>query len=364
MNLSISESNDHLKSVFFEKAYSPLVILNSELVFVDVNNAAETVSGLNRKQFIGKSLLDMFPYLKGTKRLESYKNVLKTGKPLGFDSVSFFTKDGIEHKFMIRAFKIGDFMGISTLDVTTLTDIIGELKNAKTSLQNANEHLKVQNQELEDFSYVVAHDLKAPLSNLKSLIKIVLSTNDISDELYPMVDRIGKVAEVMCSKIRGINDVMAVKSSFGEKHQKILFAEIIENIKLTHSEEIINSRTIIKEDFSKCPFIEYNPSHIDSILLNLMSNALKYRHPNRKLNIKISTKVIKGRTHLFFKDNGIGFDENLATNKIFGLFKRMHTHVDGLGVGLYIIYTIIKKNGGNIKVKSKINIGTEFTIQF
>ncbi len=179
-----------------------------------------------------------------------------------------------------------------------------------------------------------------------------------------MLDRIGKVAEVMCSKIRGINEVMAIKSSFGEKHQKVMFAAVIKNIKLIHSEEIINSRTILKEDFSKCPVIEYNPLHVDSILLNLVSNALKYRHPNRKLSIKISTKVIKGKPHLFFKDNGIGFDENLATNKIFGLFRRMHTHVDGLGVGLYIIYTIIKKNGGEIKVKSKVNVGTEFRIQF
>lgn len=362
MKVSASESNEHLKSVFFENAYSPFVILNSELVFVNINKAAECISGLSKEKFIGKSLLDLFPYLEGTKRLESYKNVLKSGKPLGFDEVSFI-KDGVEHKFMVRAFKIGDFMGISTLDVTTLSDMVGELKTTQVSLKSVNEALKVKNQELEDFSYVVAHDLKAPLTNLKSLLHIILKTNDISNELLPIVDKMEKVAKIMCDKVRAINEVIAVKSSFTNNYKDVVFEELIEKIKLTHSEEITSSRTIIKQDFSKCGSIYYNPLHVDSILLNLMSNALKYRHPNRKLIIKISTKFIQGKTHLIFRDNGIGFNQDLEPNKIFGLFKRMHTHVDGLGVGLYIIHSIIKENGGNIKVKSQVNKGTEFRIQ-
>ncbi|SNR71149.1 PAS domain S-box-containing protein [Maribacter sedimenticola] len=358
---SIDEINNDIKSAFFENAHSPFVILDGDMNFVGVNHAGAKTLGINKENFIGKNLLDIFPYLEGTKRYDAYKKVIETGVPIGFDEL-LFKGANVEFKFMVRAFKIGEYLGVSTLDVTSLVETIAKLKSTQTSLKEVNQNLQRKNQELKDFSYVAAHDLRAPLTNLKSLLEMVLTADPGSTEIYPVVEKMQVVTKVMCDKIRALNQVISIKSNFSEYTEEMVFADVIGKIKLSHSQEIIEGRTIIKEDFSSCPSIEYNPVQLESILQNLMSNALKYRHHNRKLSIRISTKKVNGKTILTFKDNGLGFDQNLA-DKIFLLFKRMHTHVEGLGIGLYIMNSIVSENGGKIEVSSKKNKGTEFRIQ-
>ncbi|MEP2238555.1 MAG: ATP-binding protein [Maribacter sp.] len=362
MNVSDYEIECELKSAFYDKAYSPFVILNKDMDFVDVNEAAISTMGIEKESFIGKNILDVFPYLKDTERYDAYRNVIDTGVTIGFDEL-LFKGEFAESKFMSKAFKIGDYLGITTLDVTHVIGTIEKLKKTQASLTKVNKNLKKKNQELEEFSYVAAHDLRAPLTNLKSLVHMMKDVNPATDSMDPLVDKLSTVAQVMCDKIRALNMVIAIKSSFNGTKEDISFSDAMSNIKSMHSKEIIECRTIIKEDFSSCPQIRYNQAQLTSILDSLMSNSLKYRHPKRKLSIKVETKIVKGKTQLVFRDNGLGFDQDLS-DKIFTLFKRMHTHVDGLGIGLYITNSIINDNGGSIQVKSQVNKGTELTIIF
>lgn len=357
------EFDEDLRGAFFNMAYSPFVILNKDLNFVDINQAGLTAIKITREDFIGKNLLEFFPYLKDTERYQQYKNVLVTGEAIGYDQISFHTDKGVL-KFMIRAFKIGNFIGMSTLDVTGLTNTIDQLKSTKENLQLVNHNLKRKNQELEEFSYVAAHDLRAPLTNIHSLLDMLEAENAIADNSKPVFDKVQEVAKQMCDKIRALNAVIALKTNNDTKKETVNFSEIIDRIKVNQSEEIISSRTIIKEDFTRTPSILYNQIQVESIMQNLISNAVKYKHQNRKPVIFIKTKLVKGKTVMTIKDNGIGFDQSTPPEKIFGLFKRMHTHVNGLGVGLYVTHSIITNNGGEISVKSEINKGTEFKIIF
>ncbi|WP_423998444.1 ATP-binding protein [Maribacter sp. IgM3_T14_3] len=362
MNTSEFDIDCELKSAFFENAYSPFVILNRDLNFVDVNQAGVNTIGISKENFIGKNLLDIFPYLEGTERYDAYKNVIETGVPIGFDEL-LFKGEFTEMTFMSRAFKIGDYLGITTLDVTNVIDVIQKLKSSQTSLTEVNENLKKKNQELEDFSFVAAHDLRAPLTNLKSLLRMALESDITFNEVMPIVEKMNVVTKVMCDKITGLNMVIATKSNFGAPKTTLEFSEVVGKLKTSYSKEIIKDRTIIKEDYSACPSINYNKMQLEGVLQTLMSNALKYRHPKRKLSIKIETKDVNGRVQLSFKDNGLGFEQEFS-DKIFALFKRLHTHVDGLGVSLYIMKTIINENGGTIDVLSQVNKGTEFIIIF
>ncbi|QWX82703.1 PAS domain-containing protein [Cellulophaga sp. HaHaR_3_176] len=363
MDRNIATVENDLKGAFFDMAHSPFVILNKDLVFIDTNQAAISTLNVKREDFIGKSMLELFPYLSGTEKYSAYQKVIETGEPIGLDEVFIHTDKGI-FKFIIRAFKIGEGLGITTLDVTNLMNSIEQLKSTQTNLEKVNKNLKQKNQELEEFSYVAAHDLRAPLTNLHSLLDMLEAQNAISEIGKPIFKKVQYVGNQMCDKLKALNNVIALKSSLGKRKEEISFSAIINKIKVTHSEEILNSRTIIKEDFSSCPTILYDPIQFESILHNLISNSIKYKHPKRKPVIYIKTKIVNGKKTLTIKDNGIGFDEDINPNKIFGLFKRMHTHVDGLGVGLYIIHSIINNNGGGIKVNSKINKGTEFKINF
>ncbi|MGO4920683.1 ATP-binding protein [Maribacter spongiicola] len=362
MNTSEFDIDCELKSAFFENAYSPFVILDRDMNFVDINQAGVDTIGISKENFIGKNLLDIFPYLEGTERFQAYKNVIETGVPIGFDEL-LFKGEFTEKTFMSRAFKIGDYLGITTLDVTNVIDVIQQLKSSQTSLTEVNENLKKKNQDLEDFSFVAAHDLRAPLTNLKSLMRMALESDITFNEVMPIVEKMNVVTKVMCDKITGLNMVIATKSNFGASKTRLEFSEVVGKLKTSYSKEIIEGRTIIKEDYSACPSINYNKIQLEGVLQTLMSNALKYRHPKRKLSIKIETKDVNGRVQLSFKDNGLGFEQEFS-DKIFALFKRLHTHVDGLGVSLYIMKTIIDENGGTIDVLSQVNKGTEFIIIF
>lgn len=362
MNVNDFEIDCELKSAFFENAYSPFVILDREMNFVDINQASVDTIGIEKENFIGKNILDIFPYLEGTKRYDDYKNVIETGVPIGFDEL-FFKGEFSEYTFMIRAFKIGNHLGITTLDVTNVIDTVQKLKTTKASLVEVNENLKKKNQELEDFSFVAAHDLRAPLTNLKSLLRMALESNLPANEVMPIVEKMNVVTKVMCDKITALNMVIATKANFGAPKTTLEFSDVIGKLKTSYSKEIIECRTIIKEDYSACPSINYNKLQLETILQTLISNALQYRHPKRKLSIKIETKEVNGKVQLSFRDNGLGFEQEFS-DKIFSLFKRLHTHVDGLGVALYIMKTIIGENCGEIDVTSQVNKGTEFIIIF
>jgi signal transduction histidine kinase len=174
--------------------------------------------------------------------------------------------------------------------------------------------------------------------------------------------KLRQVTDSMCSKIDALNMVIAMKSYVVNDKEKLCFSKTMESIKLNHSEEIVQTRTVIKEDFSRSSHINYDPVQFDSILNNLISNSLKFRQPNYRLVIRVSTKKIGEHTELTIKDNGLGFNEKLGKSKIFGLFKRMHTHVEGSGIGLYIVNSIVTSNGGYIKVSSEVNKGTVFKL--
>lgn len=363
MSAKIMNVDNEIKGAFFDMAHTPSVVFDKNMVFLDMNEAAISTLNIKKCDFIGKSILEAFPYLEGTERLESYKRVIETGEPISLDEISFYTDDKT-FVFIVRAFKVGEGLGVTTLDITNLITTIDKLKATQNNLQIVNKNLKLKNKELEEFSYVAAHDLRAPLTNMQSLFGMLESSNAITDEVKPIFDKLKYVGKLMCDKLKALNNVIALKSNLEEKKEKVIFKDVVEKIKAIHSEKIIGSRAIIKEDFTALPTINYNPVQFDSILHNLISNAIKYKHPRRKPIIHASTHLENNKPVLIIKDNGLGFDTSNGKNKVFGLFKRMHTHVEGLGVGLYIIHSIIVGNGGKIEVESEENKGTQFKIYF
>jgi signal transduction histidine kinase len=363
MDINTTKPNKNLRGAFFDTAYSPFVILDKDLFFIDINQAAAAFLKTNNKAIVGKHLLKVFPHLAGTEYYQSCAEVIKTGVSAGFDQVAFHTDKGV-FKFILKIFKIGEGVGITTLDITHITSAIDKLKVTQVNLQKVNKNLEKKNRELEELSYITAHDLKAPLANLHSLLELLVAENAIADSGMYLFEKVEFVTKAMTDKLNALSKVIALKSDLVNSKEVLSFSTVVDKIKALHAQEIIKSRVIIKEDYSKCDRIRYNPIQFESVLHNLISNAIKYRHAKRKPQISIKTAVIKDKIVLTIKDNGIGFDGTIDPNKIFGLFKRMHTHVEGLGVGLYMTNTIINNNGGKIKVSSEINKGTEFKIYF
>jgi signal transduction histidine kinase len=142
--------------------------------------------------------------------------------------------------------------------------------------------------------------------------------------------------------------------------EKVFFAEVLEQVQIDISPLIYEAAAVIDTHFQVAA-INFSRKNLRSILQNLLSNALKYRSPDRQAEVKIETQAAGAYILLCIIDNGLGIAES-QQQKIFSLFKRAHTHVEGSGVGLYIVKRIVENSGGRIELESAPGKGSTFKV--
>ena len=144
----------------------------------------------------------------------------------------------------------------------------------------------------------------------------------------------------------------------------ITISEVINNV-LSQLNNLLNlHKPEINLDLEKTPYLVTNKSYFESIVLNLLTNAIKYRPKDKTLKIEITSKEVNNKVILSFKDNGIGIDLERNKDKVFGLYQRFHNYPDSKGLGLYLVKSQVESMGGIIEIESEVNIGTKFTITF
>lgn len=243
---------------------------------------------------------------------------------------------------------------------TRLVELAAEAKNEKLRVSE----LKKRNQELEQFAYISSHDLKAPLINIASIVTMIEMNGEAGENITFLLDKIKSTVNSMRQKIATLNEVIKLKKNIKLKPSTISFSDHA-RMMLTDLEDQINeSNAIVKTDFSNCETVVFPSIHLHKILINLISNALKYRKPSIQPIIDVTTTVSEGHICLMVKDNGLGMDLDAYGSKLFGLFQRFHLETDGEGVGLHIVKNIIESYGGKICVESKPNEGSTFKIYF
>jgi two-component system, sensor histidine kinase and response regulator len=242
-----------------------------------------------------------------------------------------------------------------------------ELVRKNIELETMNAELKKVNNDLDNFVYTASHDLKAPVSNIEGLMNAlndcINDPNSHTQDVAVLLEMIGKSINRFKGTIQDLTEITKIQKNLDDEVEVIDIKEILDDIKLSIQELIIKNSAEIKVDFSDCSQIKFSKKNFKSILFNLLSNAIKYRDPERKPKILIKTKVEGNYVLLSIKDNGLGMDLK-ADSKIFTMFKRLHDHVEGSGIGLYIVKRIVNNAGGKIEVESKVGQGSEFKIYF
>ena len=161
--------------------------------------------------------------------------------------------------------------------------------------------------------------------------------------------------------IGDLTEIARVQKNLEDDVEKIEICDVIEDIKVLMAQEIKLSEATINVDTNECPTLSFSKKNIKSVIFNLLNNSIKYRSPERKPVINIATSKLDDFVVLTISDNGLGIEEK-HKDKIFGMFKRAHQHVEGTGMGLYIVKRIIDNTGGRIEVESIVNQGTTFKL--
>ena len=164
------------------------------------------------------------------------------------------------------------------------------------------------------------------------------------------------------SVIKDINKTLQIKNELKEKKEIIFFSKLVSDIVDSIGNLIDKDNVQINPDFSAVDEIFSIKAYFHSIFFNLITNSIKYAKPGETAQIEIKSKTENGKIILTFKDNGIGIDLNRNGGKVFGLYERFHAHVEGKGIGLFMVKTQVEAIGGKISIESEPNKGTEFTI--
>ncbi|OYU83632.1 MAG: hypothetical protein CFE24_10290 [Flavobacterium sp. BFFFF2] len=240
-------------------------------------------------------------------------------------------------------------------------------KDKETALEKERmmKELLENNLELKQFSYITTHNLRAPLTNLILICKL-LNPEKIEDpSTLQLIEAFKTSTDQLNDTLNDLINVLIVKEKTDLKLEELSFEEILTKVKESISETMSNSKAVIEADFSAMQTVPFTKIYLESIFLNLITNSIRYRHPDRPPIIKIKTTIdAAGITKLIFSDNGIGMDMSRVKNKIFGFHQRFHNNADSKGIGLFLIKSQINALKGDIEVDSQLNIGTTFKIIF
>ena len=229
-------------------------------------------------------------------------------------------------------------------------------------LKKTNNELIQHNQQLEQFSYITAHNLRAPVARLMGLINLLKINNGRNGDEHEITEKIDQTSRDLDGVIHDITGILEIKRGFTNNYEPVLLQEKLNQIKSFLEVEILRTNVSIVGDFSKVPTIQSLPAYIESIFYNLISNAIKYRAHDRDPVIEITSGINENKVQLVFRDNGIGLDVDRFKEKIFGLYQRFNLNVEGKGLGLHLVKSQVEALGGTILIDSKPGKGAQFTI--
>ncbi|MGY3091055.1 signal transduction histidine kinase [Hymenobacter sp. UYAg731] len=366
----------------FMQAPAPIVILDGpELVFQLVNPAYQQI--FPGRDLVGKPLLVALPELADTPIPGLMRQVYATGAPYVAQEMPLMMArhegDPLEEIFWTFSYQARrneqgavDGLRVFAHDVTEPVSarqlVLANEQQARALAQEltaANQQLTRVNADLDAFTYTASHDLSAPLANLEGLLhaleeQLPPAARQAAD-VRPLLDLMQGAIERFQRTLGQLTDVIREQAAQDQPAESVDLAALIDGIRLDLAPMLATAQPRLQVDVAGCPHLSFAPRNLRSIVYNLLSNALKYRDPTRPLVVYVRCFSSEATIVLEVEDNGLGLDAGQQT-RLFGLFQRLHTHVDGSGVGLYTVKKIVENVGGTIAVRSQPGVGTTFTV--
>src|SRR5690606_6918232 len=197
-----------------------------------------------------------------------------------------------------------------------------------------------------------------------SLISQLLKEAKTSEDKLDLIMNVDHISGNLDEAIRELNDLVTRQTVLKKELKSVSFKTALDVVVASTSSLINRENAQIIADFDALNEINYIPEYLESILLNLITNAIRYKQTGRKPVIYIQTYRENGNSFLEVSDNGMGIDLAQAGDKMFGMYKTFHRHPEAKGIGLFITKNQVETMGGEISVTSTVNIGTTFKIKF
>jgi len=376
-----------------------------------VNPTMEQMLGRSAQELLGKPLFEALPEVKGQGFEGILGEVFTKGTPFEAREISAtLEREGklvpgfyntLYHPFRTAGGEVTDIIQV-VVEVTAQVEARQKVEQARQALQKLNEEIAAANEELsaaneelaaaneevqagneelrvansqltrtnddlDTFIYAASHDLKAPILNIEGLLSILTRKLPAENTLDPTLPKVLNLIKEAINRfkvtIAELTEISKIVRVIDQEVAPVALPEVLIDVLLDLQGAITEADAQIEVAVSGCPVIAFSRKNLHSVVHNLLSNALKYRSPDRRLRVRITCQPGGEYTVFTVEDNGLGMDLS-QEGKIFTMFKRLHYHVEGSGVGLYIVKKILDNAGGRIEVESQVDKGSIFRVYF
>jgi PAS domain S-box-containing protein len=294
--------------------------------------------------------------------LTMFQSLIQNGGNSELIEFRLLNSDG--QYFYIEAQATNQLQNPSIAGIVVTSRDISIRKKAEAEKQSLIQELTKNNADLKQFSYIVSHNLRSPLTNLISMTNLLDMDTINTERSLKLINGFKTTTTRLNETLNDLIHILLVKNNTNINIQSLVFEETLEQVTQSITAVMEASGIEIESDFSGAPSVIFNQAYLESIFQNLITNSIRYRNPDRIPKVQIKTFKNQQDIHLVFSDNGIGFDMELVKDKIFGLHQKFHHHPESRGIGLYLIHAQITSLGGSISVKSQVGNGTIFSIVF
>lgn len=358
---TLEESEDRFKRL--QEASFGGICIHDNGIILDSNQGLSNITGYSREELIGMNGLLK---LVAAEYMEIVLSHIESGYDQPYD-IEGIRKDGTRCFLEVQGKNI-PYMG-RTVRVTEFRDITSRKKveqqilQEKTRLSSIAQNLTRKNDQLEEFTQIVSHNLRSPVGNISTLLNLHDHTASEEDK-NEIVDLLQQTSTSLLTTMQELNEVLKIKQNDNIEKNELNFSEVFERVLTMFHAKITETEAVVTADFSDVPTIHYANIYLESIFLNLLSNALKYRSVAVAPMIHFKTSIENESVILKVSDNGVGINLEKYGHQVFKMKKTFHKHPDSRGIGLFMIKNQIESMGGEISISSRVNEGTTFTINF
>jgi len=353
-----------------EKRYRSLVENSNEIILIINKNGEIVYNSPSLKRITGYEALDLsgnkvLSLIHPAERIQLLNKLRRSkvaaGTPLSEIIIRVQAKEG--HWIWMNA-TLTNMLEEKNIRgfVVNLRDISGK-KEAELNLMKSYDFVMEQNKRLLNFAYIVSHNLRSHSSNLESILELY-ETEESPEEKDNYISLLGKVSKSLNETLYDLNEVVSINTNLEIRAEEVEVSKYIDKALAVLSLQIDSMEAEIVKNIPEDMKVYFNPAYLESVLLNFITNALRYNHPDRKPEVVLTGSKKDDNWVLEVCVNGIGIDMEKHGDKVFGLYKTFSGRKDSRGIGLFITRNQVNAMGGQVKVESEVGQGTCFSVYF
>lgn len=360
---SKTKANEKLLHTLIDNLPLNIYIKDRESRKILVNRAECEYLGIpDPSDILGKTNADLYDSDVAKQLNKEDQKVMDTLEPILNKQSTIRDKKGRTTTFLVSKIPLIDENG-QAAGIVGISHDISDLKHKEERLRDLVDVTSLQNKKLVNFAHIISHNLRSHTANFSMLLQFLVEEKD-EEEKNKILRMLTTASNNLMETLENLNQVVAINTNAGLQKKPVKLSAKIDLVKQNLSAFIQKNGATVINEVDKDLTVNAVPTYIESILINFITNAIKYKDPKRSPRVRLSTAIDNGATVLSIEDNGLGIDLKKYGDKLFGMYKTFHNHKDSRGIGLYITKNQIEAMKGQVAVSSQVGTGTTFKIRF